>query len=398
MKTLTRAFFLILSFQFVSNQCFFQTGYASVDRGEDCSEAERAAKRPRSSQDSFVEKHAPLLQRGTSHHYAVATTDTAFKHMLSPTMGSEKNIVISFLNTFVPAFRGDPITDVQEAPVAIPAIRRNGEKQTFMDLHVISSNKIHYIIEMQAKRHVMFDERSLFYACSTYSRQLSEKELSEEDWYIKLKPVIALQILDYDTNRVKGIKSDVPDTLVSRVKRHPLPDGEFTKHYLITDINSGQTIDYLQLVQVELPRAESRKLFFPPTESYTLVEWWLSLLKHASDYTDDVIESFYGKKMMPESIYRALKRLDLTTWDPRSVKEYQEDISRRDLYGTVLSVEREDGRKEGERAKAMEVAKRMLGRGRPIPEIAEDTGLSEEEINSLKIHRVELSEAEKSTS
>ena len=134
----------------------------------------------------------------SSQHYAVATTDTAFKHMLSIAMGSDKNIVISFLNSFIPAFREDPIVDVEEAPVALPALRRSGEKQTFMDLHVISSSKVHYIIEMQSQRHVMFDERALFYAASTYSRQFSEKELNTADWYFKLKPVIALQILDYD--------------------------------------------------------------------------------------------------------------------------------------------------------------------------------------------------------
>ena len=63
-----------------------------------------------------------------------------------------------------------------------------------MDLHVISAQKTHYIIEMQAKRHVMFDERALFYACSTFARQLSERDLSAENWYLNLKPVIALQV------------------------------------------------------------------------------------------------------------------------------------------------------------------------------------------------------------
>lgn len=65
----------------------------------------------------------------SSHHYAVATTDTAFKHMLSIAMGSEKNIVISFLNSFIPAFRGNSIVDVKEAPVALPALRVPGENR-----------------------------------------------------------------------------------------------------------------------------------------------------------------------------------------------------------------------------------------------------------------------------
>ena len=56
------------------------------------------------------------------HRYAIATTDTAFKHMLSLSMGSDSSIVISLINSFIPVFRGDPIVAVTEAPVAIPAL------------------------------------------------------------------------------------------------------------------------------------------------------------------------------------------------------------------------------------------------------------------------------------
>ena len=377
MKTLARIFFLVFLFQFVFHHDLFLTGHAAD--GQDDDSLQKVAKRLRVDQSCVAERQPSLLQRTSSHHYAVATADTAFKLMLSLALGSDKNIVISFLNSFIPAFRGDPITDAREAPVAIPALRRPGEKQTFMDLHVISSSGVHYLIEMQAQRHIMFDERSLFYACSTYSRQLSEKELSVEDWYTKLKAVIALQILDYDTNRVKGIKSEVPDLLVQRTREHPLQTGEFIKHYLMTDQVSGQVIDYLQMVQVELPRAEANKSLFPPIETFTTVDWWLSLLRHANDYTDDVIESFYSKRMMPENIYKALRRLDLTTWDPRVMKEYQEDLTRRDLYGTVLAVERAEGE-----AEALErVARNLLRNGMNVDAVAQNTGLSEEQIKKL---------------
>lgn len=155
---------------------------------------------------------------------------------------------------------------------------------------------------MQAQRHVMFDERALIYAASTYSRQLSDKELSTKDWYMKLKPVIALQILDYDTNRIRGLKAVVPDTLVARVREHPLPEGEL-KHYMLTDETSGQKNDYLQMVQVELHRAEKEQRLFPPQEGFKLIDWWVSVLRHANNYTDEVIEHFYSeRKIMPENI------------------------------------------------------------------------------------------------
>ena len=114
----------------------------------------------------FEEMHdqntkAALLHQLGQHKYAIATTDTAFKHMLSLSTGSDSSIVISLLNCFVPVFSGDPIVEVKEEPVTIPALRRSGEKQTFMDLHAISSQGSHYIIEMQAQRLVMFYERDV---------------------------------------------------------------------------------------------------------------------------------------------------------------------------------------------------------------------------------------------
>jgi hypothetical protein len=70
--------------------------------------------------------------------YAEATTDTAFKQMLSPSLNDDRSVVISFLNSFIPAFRGTPVTSVNEMPVALPALLGKGEeKQTFMDLHVV---------------------------------------------------------------------------------------------------------------------------------------------------------------------------------------------------------------------------------------------------------------------
>lgn len=79
------------------------------------------------------------------------------------------------------------------------------------------------------------------------------------------------------------------------------------------------------------------------------IDWWISVLKHAACYTDAVIDECYNeRKIMPEAICNALKRLDLTTWNPREMKEYQEDMTRRDLYAEVLAVEREEGMKAGE--------------------------------------------------
>jgi hypothetical protein len=125
-----------------------------------------------------------------------------------------------------------------------------------MDFHVRSNDGKSYIFEMQVKRHNKFDEKALFYACATYSKQLSEKELDTVGWCLNLKPVIAIQVLNYDTcrNIIKGISPAFDDTLLSRVRDHKMGQGQFIKHYLLTDKESEQPIDAVQLIQIELPR------------------------------------------------------------------------------------------------------------------------------------------------
>lgn len=99
-----------------------------------------------------------------THEFAKATTDVSFKQLLDPT--KDKEVIISFLNTFVPQFAKDSVEYIEPASVVIPALPRDGdrkEKATFMDLHVKSKSGASYIIEMQARRHIYFDERALFY-------------------------------------------------------------------------------------------------------------------------------------------------------------------------------------------------------------------------------------------
>jgi hypothetical protein len=174
----------------------------------------------------------------------------------------------------------------------------------------------------------------LFNACSTYSQQSSKGKFSEEGWYENLKPVISLQILDYDTNRITGIKDIVADNLVDRVKKNPQLEDQSIKHFLLTDWKSKRVINHFQLVQVELPRAEKSRKLFPPEVDFTDFEWWISIFRHANDYTDEVIKKF--ERIMPEPIVKASKRLDLRVWNSKTFSEYMESfLNRRDLYEAI---------------------------------------------------------------
>ena len=324
------------------------------------------------------------------HPFADATVDTAFKLMLSPSINEDKTVLISFLNSFVPAFGGDRVRDVKDMPVALPALRARGEKQTFMDLHVTSESGAHYIVEMQSRRHVMFDERALFYARSTYARQLSEKQLREDCWFYHLKPVIALQVLNYDSNKIRGIKGileGIKDTLIQRVKDAPMKDDQFLKHYVVVEKFSAQVIDYLQIIQVELPRAERMKELFPPSNYFTEQEWWLSILRRAEDYAPDEVEDLHSKNVIPLPIYEALMRLDQQRWNPDLVREYEKDVIDRERYSSMFAAEREEGREEGREAGREEgetnMVLNMFDCNLPVEQIAFISKRSIEDVSNI---------------
>jgi len=324
--------------------------------------------------------------------FAIPTTDSGFKHLLALEPDNEPTI-ISFLNTFVPAFYNDRVKTVTPAPISIPILPRTGFKQTFMDAHVVSEKGIHYIIEMQAKRHIYFDERALFYACSTYASQIGEENFKDKLWYLKLKPVIALQVLDYDTNRVTGLKeeSGVIDTLLQRVRTNPLPEKDFVKHFLMTCQKSAQKLDHLQIVQVELGRVKEK--LYPPHKEFTELDWWLSTFKFAGKYTQNYIMELEEQGIiMPKVIKAAFERLRYSKWNPKEIREYKSDVTDRENDALMLEVERAEGRAEGEakgraegRAEGeaernIEITRKMAGKGMDRELIFELTGLYPEEL------------------
>eukprot|EP01041_Mallomonas_annulata_P012096 gene12096-25368_t len=137
------------------------------------------------------------------------------------------------------------------------------------------------------------------------------------------------------------------DKLLNKVKEHPLEDGIYRKHYMLVDTKSKQTIDHLQLIQIELPRAESKSNpLYPPRPDFTKAQWWLSLLRHSRLYTVDEVERLHTQGIMPVVIYQAFEMLDLKKWNPTLTAEYKEDITAKDVFEELLAVEREEGAKQ----------------------------------------------------
>lgn len=299
-------------------------------------------------------QHMDTDLEGYTHHrtgIADPKTDTGFKQLMSTTVDDRKGLVAaSMLNSFIPDFGKDPVIEVNEMPLAIPALREEGERQVFMDFHVRTNKGEHVIVEMQVKRHVFFDERALFYTAYTFSHQFEAEKLKNPFWYTQIKKTYSLQFLNYDSDRAKPLKGAVVDTFPARVAEHPMNPGVFIKHYMMTDKFSGQTIDTMQMIQIELARITRTSFLFPPSanQQIPITNWWLALLKSPEMFTPDFIASMKKQNSpVPSVIIAGLDRLNFAKWRPELVTMYeQEDIDKR-KYALEFASERLEGRQQG---------------------------------------------------
>lgn len=323
--------------------------------------------------------------------FAKATTDISFKQLLDPS--KDPKVTISFLNTFVPQFAHDPVDHV-EPHLNIPIIETD-KAGGFIDLYVRSKSRAGYIVAMHASRRVFGDQRALFYACGTYFSQLTEsaKKAYGYGWTSRLKPTIVLEVLGYDSNLPQGALRDF--SFGEKQNALKLPPGKFIKHYAMTDPHSQQQLDQIQLIQIELPRYIARPLF-PPQKDFTLLEWWLSLLRHSEEYTQAHLDQLKHNNInMPDVMETAFQRLNFSKWTPDQRKEYGFEVTDKKNFEVMYAVERAEGKEEG-RAEGLaegvskgkkevqiKMAQTMLNDRRPLPEIIKYTGLTEKELQEI---------------
>jgi predicted transposase/invertase (TIGR01784 family) len=86
---------------------------------------------------------------------------------------------------------------------------------------------------------------------------------------------------------------------------------------------------------------------------------------------------------MDSGIQKAEEKMGYVSRDKEALRVYQMREMALSDWTSGLNHARREGRREGRKEEKQEVAARMKKRGRPIEQIAEDTGLSLEDIAAL---------------
>ena len=202
-------------------------------------------------------------------------------------------------------------------------------------------------IEVQILNKYNFIDRTMYYWSGNYYNELR----AGED-YKEVKKVIAINILDYE------IFEEGPYHEIARIRR---------------DFKNKILTDKMELHFIQIP-----KFLKENRGTKTKLEQWMQFI---SQKDEKEVELAMKEN---EEIKKANEEYEYLTGDEaeRRLALLREEAIRDEK--TMLRGSREEGKKEGEKLKQIEIAKNMLNEGLEIKTISRLTKLTIEEIEKIK--------------
>ena len=279
--------------------------------------------------------------------------DFVFKNIF----GSEKNpkILISFLNaTLKPK---DLITKVEIKNTDINK-EYIEDKFSRLDVKATTSNDEIINIEIQLKNEYNMIKRSLYYWSKLYSEQLNEGE----DYNV-LKRTICINILNFKYLKTRKYHSG----------------------YRLKEIYSNEELTNVAEIHfIEIPKLEEG------TDEKDLLVAWIEFLK------DPESEKVRSLEMSIEEIREAKDELirmsnddtqrEIYEMRAKTLKDKISALNQAERKGIEKGIKKgiEKGMEKGKKEKAIEIAKSLLDIGLDVEMISTTTGLTIDEINSIK--------------
>jgi predicted transposase/invertase (TIGR01784 family) len=241
------------------------------------------------------------------------------------------------------------------------AEKRN-DKLSIIDVKVELKNGDQILIELQVERDKEMRRRITFYNARAFGSQLSKGEnYYAIDRSIAIVISVEHKIIEEGNNYSYNFKLYDKEN-----------DVEFTDAFQINVLDirnlpengNDELIDWLKFI-----KATEREEFEVLASQNLAINEAYSVLKRLSANEKERIEAEDREKSIRDHISRIAQAME-------------EGEARGKAEGEAIGEAR--GKAEGEINKAIDVAKKMLNKGKTIEEIAEFTDLSFEEINKLK--------------
>jgi predicted transposase/invertase (TIGR01784 family) len=268
-------------------------------------------------------------------------TDFGFKKLFGTE--ANKDLLISFLNQLITE-QGE-IQDVQYL-TAENLGRSEYDRRAIFDIKCTTDRGATFIVEMQKAKQNYFKDRSIFYTTFPIQQQAQQGE-----WNYKLMPVYFVGILDFVFDEDK----DNQDVVHHEV--------------MLIDTKTNKVFyNKLKFVYLEMPKFNKSE-----SELETFFDKWLYVLKQLPRLER------CPAKLQDKVFQKLFKVAELAKLPPQEAMSYEESLKIYRDNINILDTAKEEGRKEG----LEKVAIAMYKRKTPIAEIAEITGLSEQQLNKI---------------
>ena len=273
-------------------------------------------------------------------------------------VGSE-NITKNFLQDVL----NEKITKIDLSKNPILRRMKPTSKMGILDVYAEINGNEKCNIELQIGKRDNIIQRVLYYWARTYEREIKIKED-----YNQLNRTIVILITDF---KIKGLEEL----------------SYFTKWKLM-EVEEGKRIltDYMEVDIIEIPKIYELK----DTAKYNRAIEWLYFLENPES------ERVKGIMKENEGIQEARKKLEeisndeimqrLADWQESAEHEEAEvrNMGYREGKEAGIIQGKEVGKEEGKKESKIEIAKKMKEKNIDVSIIAEVTGLTEEQIKSIK--------------
>ena len=271
--------------------------------------------------------------------YVNPYTDFGFKKLFGEE--GSKDLLIDFLNQLLPAHH-----QIAQLSFKNPENFSNTaeERKAIFDIYCESASGERFIVEMQKAKMHFFKDRSLFY--STFPiREQGQKGV----WNFRLLPVYFIAILDF----IYDEKED---------------ERKFRRDVCLKDQDGDVFYDKLHFKFLQMP-------LFNKTENQleTHFDKWVYFLKHLEDM--DHIPA-----ILNEPVFQ--KGFDIAEVSHLSSEQYDDYLKSVLSYNEAKAVT-DTAFADGEKSKALEVAKVLKAQGVELSIIVLSTGLTDEAIEAL---------------
>ena len=298
---------------------------------------------------------------GTTDKYINLFTDFAFKKLF----GEEpnKDLLISFLNSLLTD--REHVKDLRYLKNERLG-KLEGERKAVYDLYCENDRGEKFIVEIQRVKQEFFKDRSIYY--STFAIQ--EQALKGKKWNYELKAVYTIAVLDFEFDE------SLPEKLYHHVR-------------LIEEEINEVFYEKLHFIYLEIPKFNKAL-----EELESDYERWLFAFKNLHRLRE-------MPKNLEEGIFKRLFELaEIARMEPQDRTFYEDSLKDyRDLKAAMdtsfkegkvegiaegIAKGKAEGRAEGKVEERKEIAKAALQEGLPTSMIVKLTGLSPEEIETLR--------------